>query len=290
MALEEALQDNNILKKIISRGIIGNGSFGKIWNCKLPNGGEIAIKRIKKEEIFKYGEDYIINSIFTELECMKKCECKNSVKFLKYYETRNNFNIIMELCDKDLAKELSNRAEGFKADEIKNIMLQLNEVFKKLEKNNIVHRDLKLENILIKYVDNSKTKFIPKLSDYGASKHLMQKYTKTKVGTIVTMAPEIMKNLPYNYKVDLWSIGVIIYQLHFKDSPYHGINEHEIFNNIINQTPYKQAKDPLLRDLINKLLTEDPEKRLSWEEYFNHPFFASKAKISTMPNSKNNQV
>ena len=253
---------------------IGKGSFGDIYSGVIKkNGKKVAIKRVNKQKIMQFPNNYLLKAFFAELDCMKKCNCENSVRYYNYNETEHNYNIIMELCENDLMKELNNRKEGFSTEEVKDIMSQLNNAFRKLYENKLIHRDLKLLNVLITYKNKEKTKFIPKLCDYGFSKEIDKATTGTHLGTPATMAPEVMKNKPYNYKADLWSVGVIIYQLHFKELPYSGSTEGIILKKIQAKTPYKQAEDPKLRDLINKLLVEDPDKRLSWEEYFNHPFF-----------------
>ena len=278
---EIELKDINLEKKI------GKGSFGDVFSGIVrTNGKKVAIKRVNKQIIFKYG-NYLVEAFFKELDCMKKCNCENSVKLFRNYETEHNYNIIMELCDGDLSGVLSKRTEGFSTEEVKSIMSQLNNAFRKLSENNLIHRDLKLGNILIKYVDDSKKKFIPKLCDYGFSKKLDEGPTGTHLGTPATMAPEIMKNQKYDSKADLWSVGVIIYQLHFKALPYNGVNEEIILNKIKNKVPYKEPEDPQLKDLINKLLVEDPSKRLSWDEYFNHPFFYTGDQTSTTTAANN---
>ena len=87
-------------------------------------------------------------------------------------------------------------------------------------------------------------KFIPKLCDYGFSKELNKTNTGTHLGTPATMAPEVMKDKPYNSKADLWSIGVIIYQLHFKGLPFPGVSEKAILTKIQNKKRTKnQIKD-----------------------------------------------
>jgi len=252
---------------------IGSGSFGDVFSgIYKPTGEKIAIKRVKKKILYQYG-DYLINAFWKELDCMKKCECKNSVRLIKNFETQNNFNIIMELCDTDLLIHLNHKNTGFTIDEVRDIFINLNNVFKIMHKNNIVHRDLKLGNIMLKYIDDAKTKFIPKLSDYGFSKDLDNNTTGTHLGTPATMAPEIMMDLRYNEKSDLWSIGIMMYQLHFKELPYNGINENQILTKIKNNAPRKHPNDPQFKDLLNRLLVIDPKKRISWNDYFNHPFF-----------------
>ena len=140
-----------------------------------------------------------------------------SVKFYDYFVSKDEFIIIMELCDDNLGRYLRKRNKGFSSEEIFKIMTQLNETFKIMVKENIVHRDIKLENILIKYLDEKNEDFIVKLNGYDCSKQLTN-FTKyrTNVGTATTMAPEVMEgNDYYDNKCDLWSIGEIIYSFPF---------------------------------------------------------------------------
>ena len=252
---------------------IGSGSFGEVFSGKNKHTGvKVAIKRLNKAALMKYG-NYILNAFWREIDCMKKCECENSVKLFQNFETQHNFNIIMELCDTDLLYHLNEHRGGLPKEQVRDTFQQLNNVFRLMNKNNIVHRDLKLSNILIKYTDKNKTKFIPKLSDYGFSKELNNNRTGTHLGTPATMAPEVIMDLPYGNKSDLWSIGVMIYQLYFKALPYNGFGEEQILAQIRNKVPIKKSNDDLLDDLISKLLIMNPNNRISWDDYFNHPFF-----------------
>ena len=260
--------------EIVLEKKIGSGSFGDVFSGHLRSTGEkIAIKRVKKKILKQYG-DYLIKAFYKEINSMKICSCENSVRLIQNLETENNFNIVMELCDTDLLCYLNQCSIPFSTDEVRDTFLKLNNVFKIMQKNNIIHRDLKLGNILIKFTDKSHKKFIPKLSDYGFSKDLnSSNYTATHLGTPATMAPEIMMGLPYNAKSDLWSIGSMMYQLHFKQIPYQGFSEQQILRKIQSNYPRKQPSDPQLKDLLNKIFVLDPNKRISWDEYFNHPFF-----------------
>ena len=265
---------------------IGSGTFGDVFSgVNTNNGTKVAIKRVKKETLYKYG-NYLINAFWKEIDSMKKCDCENSVRLFQNFETTHNYNIIMELCDTDLLIHLNNRKTPFSVEEVREIFQQLNNVFRIMHKNNIVHRDLKLGNILIKYTDESHQKFIPKLSDYGFSKDLQNNYTETHLGTPATMAPEIMLGKQYDDKSDLWSIGVMMYQLHYKEIPYKGFNENQILQKIQSNTPRKQPSDPELADLLNKLLVVDPQRRISWNDYFNHPFFQKNNEGINKPNSR----
>ena len=261
----------------------------------------VAIKKIKIERLKDDIKQSKVSNIITEedikpeiekfnkeLENMKICQCENSVKIFDYYykidesENEKEFIIIMELCDETLFHELCNiksDIRGFNSNQIRDILKQLNNVFKIMNKNKIAHRDIKLNNILIKYLNKKKNKFKVLLSDYGISNRLLTLTGKfsTHVGNLLIMAPEILKMEPYNEKCDLWSLGVNIYQLYTKKIPYNSTFEMGILKEIKEK---KQSvldiipeEDALLKDLLSKLLVEDPEKRISWEEYFAHPFF-----------------
>ena len=230
-----------------------------------------AIKLISKDDNFS------IEIIQNEVNLMKKLENNNSIKIFEQYNSNEDFAIVMELCDCNLAKRLSETSNGCEVDEIKMILTQLNNTFKIMVDNKIIHRDIKLENILVKYVNGQRKKYTVKLSDYGISKQLgtLSRKNRTNIGTTKTMAPEIMKEEPYDNKCDLWSIGVIIYQLCFKQFPYTAETTYSLINQINNlkQKHFKKKNNQHLDDLISKLLNPNPKERLTWAQYFNHPFF-----------------
>ena len=279
--------------------IIGKGTFGKVFKAKNKITNEIvAIKIIDIDDSNTEQEiENAINLVITELKNMKICTNENknpySVRFHEYFKNGNQFIIIMELCDDNLDKILKNRKKGFDPEEILNIMNQLNNTFKIMVKNNIVHRDLKLENILIKYKDEQKKNFIAKLTDYGVSKQVTTtKLCKTHTGTSLTMAPEVLEGLEiYDNKCDLWSIGIIIYQLFFNDYPYKGLTEVALINNIkmLGLKALQKTKNENLDNLISRLLIRDKRERLTWEEYFAHPFFNKDSSLK-QPEKCPNQI
>ena len=221
-----------------------------------------------KEEIIKFNR---------ELKNMDKCYCENTVKLYDYFDTDKYFIIVMELCDNNLFYELCNTKSGFSVLQVKDILLQLNNVFKKMHENHISHRDIKVYNILVKYLNKEKTKFKVLLSDYGVSNQLSsmtQNYT-THAGSPIIMAPEILEGEDYNDKCDIWSLGITIYYLHTKDLPYKGKCEAKILKDIkkLGLSVLDKIKDKNLNDLLSKMLIYEPDERISWDDYFNHPFF-----------------
>ena len=291
--------------------VIGKGAYGNVYLGKDKETNEIrAIKvmdlnEIKNglkseymtDEIEDYLKDYI-DGFIQEFNIMKICSKNNtninSVKCYEYFNTINEFVLIMELCDDNLLNYAIRIKREFTPDEILNVMTQLNNTFRIMKENNIIHRDLKLENILIKYKDKEKKEYTVKLTDYGVSKRLfsLSKKCNTHIGTLTTMAPEILEGkTEYNYKCDLWSIGIIIYRLLFKESPYPGLTENAILNKIkkLGTHNLKKTKNKELDNLIKRLLEKKPKKRLDWDEYLNHSFFKqSKEEDNKKLNFSNN--
>ena len=192
----------------------------------------------------------------------KMSECVNSCKYDIDFEDNDYYYIAMEKCDGDLTDLLNEYNNGLPESLIKNILLQLNKAFKMMKEKNIIDIDLKPQNIFIKYNPENKNEFTVKIGDYGFYK---EEYGSINFsGPAGYVAPEQRK---FNYdpsKRDLWAIGVMIYMLKFKSLPY--------IDFYVGNIP-KKFDDNNLDDLVNQLIVVDPKKRISWEDYFKHPYF-----------------
>ena len=272
---------------------IGDGGFSKVYKVNLK-GTNInrAIKVINKDSIKEeFKSQHIreisneemktyVNEFINEIKNMELAEGKNkdnenTVKFYEYFNNEKEMAIVMELCDENLTSLLVKKK--FTVKEIYEVLSQLNNTFKIMDECIIAHRDLKLENILVKYINAGKVKYVFKLTDFGSSIQLitLSKKMKTMAGTLNFMAPEILEGKEYNNECDLWSLGIIIYLLFFKKHPYEDKNEFGILKKIKDKgnKNLEKTNDKDLDDLISKLLTENPKKRINWKQYFNHPFF-----------------
>jgi len=283
---------------------IGCSSFSSVYKAKVKDKEEfVAINITDKEKIKstlrnEYSKQDIeeeynkFANYEKEVKYMKICgeNNENSVKYYQHFETDNEFIIVMELCDGNLIDFIKLKKD-LNINDIYELLCQLNNTFKIMKERRIAHRNLKLHDILVKYENKEKTKYTFKICDYCVSKEflsLSNRFT-TKVGMVNYMAPEVLSEEKYNYKCDLWSLGVIIYILYFKDYPYLGTNEFAIINQIktLGQKVLKSSGNKNFDDLIRGLLISNPNERLTWEQYFNHPFFGNKPFSQQRPKIKN---
>lgn len=267
---------------------IGEGSYGIVYRAfdtKNKN-NLVAIKQVSKARI--NCNAYLIEALQKELSIMRLISDENSVKLIEDFETTEHYNLVMELCDSDLDAELKKRLllnkRGFNELEVLAIMNQFNKVFYKIQKEHVIHRDLKLKNIMIKKDKNVDIiGFIIKLSDFGFSKVVNEDdVTGTNLGSPATKAPEIMIGKDYNAKVDLWSVGVIMFQLFYNRLPFQARNAKELQEVIFSSNGVKLPKgnnnpmSDICFNLIDKLLQKEPSKRIDFDKYFNNEFFSKK--------------
>ena len=275
--------------------------FGIIYNAiKKENNENKAIKVFEKKRIIDYlrslGKvnpkqddiDLYFKGFKREASNMKilqgnNKENMNAVFIDESYETDTEFAIVMEKCDNNIYNHLADKEESFNSEEIYEILKQLNKSFDIMVKNKILHRAIKLQNILLKYLNKEKTKFRVKLKITNDSVSLDDKDATNFLSSVIEnnnlyiSSPEIL----CIDKCDLWSIGILIYSLYFRELPFEGNDKKELIENIksiIEKGQLKKINDEHLNDLVKKLLIIDPNKRISWEGYFNHPFFLDNPK------------
>ena len=203
----------------------------------------------------------------------------NTIQLHECFLTKDELAIVMEFCDTDLMRIFINNPSIFSLEQVHNILTQLNNTFRIMSKKNIIHGDLKLDNVLVKYINSSKNSFTLKLTDYGVSnKYILDINRKFGAKTSVcnNMPPEMLiSEDSYGQECYLWSLGILIHLLLTKQYPYPGKSNNEILNNIYTNSMRSIQKTGNLEfdHLLRRLLTKSPKDRLTWNEYFNHPFF-----------------
>lgn len=232
----------------------------------LKNNREVAIKVVD----LKKSTEKDISRLKNEINTFNKIDSKYSLKCYESFNTSSEMYIIFEYCNDNLFDKMKTLRNNSKIYYLKKIFHQLMEVYKTLHENHIIIRELKPESVQIKYTNEEETEFDIKISDYGVSKELSDDaLTKTIIGYSAYVAPEITKGQEYTNKCDLWSIGILAYVLYFGKVPMF-ISSNAFDKDIVIE------EDLNLQDLLTKLLVVNPEKRISWDDFFNHSFFKEK--------------
>ena len=243
--LNDIKEDLEVYKKYEKLEKIGEDAFGIVYKGKNRETQEIvAIKAIP-----------LIDCEFLNVKAetgkkMKFMEIfnnnKNSVKLLDKYEQANTIFMVLELCDGDLLKYLEKTEKGFSIYEIKVIFKQLNNILSEIRSKDMLHNDLKLENILIKFKNDS-NEFDIKLTDYGLAKLIStnKDLTKNEWG-LIPFTEENKENIYIIEKIDLLILGIDIYRMLFK-----GLCENfeEYSKNIENEIHDDDLKDLLKEQL-----------------------------------------
>ena len=257
-----------------SSSINFNKEKNEIFALEKINKKEFLLKTSSKNFCLDDKKEILLNKLNTLL---KLSPYKNSVKYIGYYEDEENINIVTERCDMNLLEYLNKKGK-LDIDEIKAIFVQLNNIFHAMLNNNIIHKIIKLDNIFMKLNDEKKTNnnindYTFKLSGYE-NEELIKEYIKyDKFYKIISLAPEMLQGENYDNKIDLYSIGIVMYQLYFNCHPF-GNSLSEINYKISNnENNIKLSGNKIFDDLLQSLLQFNPENRISWEKYFNHDFF-----------------
>jgi serine/threonine protein kinase len=255
----------NIKDYIVDRKRIGKGSFSTIYKCRHNITNKIyALKEITIDK----NKNKI--SIKREFEIMRKLNHNNIVKIHDVIiDTQlNNIYFIMDYYENgDLSYFLNKKP--LKEKFTRKYMKQLSNGLKYLLDNNILHRDLKPQNILL-----SKNYDI-KITDFGfATYYTKDTIINTLCGSPMYMAPEIITRNGYDYKSDLWSVGIILYEMLHGYTPFNVQNFIELIKEIKKKDI--QIKVDISEDcknLIYSLCKIDPNERINWVDFFNHRWF-----------------
>ena len=260
----------DVWKKYKKINVIGIGTYGKVYKVQnIQNGYYFAIKEIDKTQ----------NKLSKDIKKLKTIYKENNL-IKEIIDTKEYLYIIMELCEYNLDNYIKKREDLISINEIRELLIQINNTFKIMLNKNIIHGDLKLNNILISF--NKLDKCLIKLSLCDSNTFIQQPNSNSKsniIKNILPISPEIIKNEKDLSKSDIWSLGIIIYYMLFKEYPYKGKTEYELLKDINSGKVLKLSDNEKLNDLLFKMLKVNINERISWEEYFNHPFFINQINL-----------
>ena len=246
---------------------LGSGAYGRVYLVRHnETKEEYALKVIEKKKLRNMYENFDI--IYNEIKIQSKLEHPNIIKLYSMDETDNEINIIMEYAKNgNLYQLITRNKTGFSEKIAFQYFIQVVNAVYFLHENQIIHRDIKPENLLIG--ENNTIK----LCDFGWAKNLSLKNRSSYCGTVEYMAPEIIESENYDYSVDIWSLGILLYELLMGHSPFKDkTTKNTIVNIKLHELKFDKEISEDCKDLINKLLEVNKEKRLNIKDILTHNF------------------
>jgi len=251
-------------KYIYSTKIIGKGSFSRVYKgLDTETDNVIALKIIDKNGL----KEDLIKRLHDEIALITKLKHNGITELIEFLEDDDNFYLILEYC---AGGDLSNLIKKGRIPEdiSREYMRQIADALQYLKTRNIIHRDLKPQNILL-----SEDLRTVKLTDFNFARELYDNdLAQTLCGSPLYMAPEIIERHEYSVKSDLWSVGMILYEMIYGKSPYwDAYNIVDLLKKIQTRPvtfTNRASKD--CNELLQGLLQVDPQKRFTWGQFFSH--------------------
>jgi serine/threonine protein kinase len=253
----------NLLNKL------GEGKFGEVWRAVHQETQAVyAVKKISKDRMHNGDTRYLLR----EVETLTSIQCPYVIKLIEPLRTKNSFYIVTEFCEGGDLEKLISRRGAVNEVIAKKWFKQLLEAIACFNQLEIVHRDLKLANILLTHADCNQADI--KISDFGLARFIgPAPVNATCVGTPLIMAPEVLHQERYDSAIDIWSLGCVIYEIVAGRSPFNVQNMDQLKKAMFEPIKYPNTFSPLLVDILSRMIIPDPQKRLSASELLAHPYF-----------------
>ena len=281
--------DNLILEKCI-----GKGAFGEVYltTIKGDNSRKLATKKLERAQI--EGTE-AMKYLKNEILILQKLNHPNIVKYESIKKTKKHFYLVMEFCNggelsKALEKYQNMYGKPFSQEIVQHLMRQIIDAFRYIHEQRVVHRDIKLDNILINFESEkdkeelNMMKAKVKIIDFGFACFVNKSgLLFSTLGSPINMDPIILKKLNsnskkarqlgYDQKADIWSLGTICYEMLIGRSAFDAEDMEDLVSKIEDGTytvPTNLSKEVI--SFINGMLQYESSHRLSSEELSRHPF------------------
>ncbi|XP_024149838.1 NUAK family SNF1-like kinase 1 [Oryzias melastigma] len=262
--VKKHLHKHNLKHRYEVMETLGKGTYGKVKKAvERASLRTVAIKSIRKDRIT---DDLERIHIQREIEITSSLRHPNIIRFHEVFESRDKIVIVMEFASRGELYDYIQERRRLPETEARSIFRQITSAVHYCHKNGVVHRDLKLENILLDQDLNVK------LADFGLSNNFHRgSLLQTYCGSPLYASPEIVKGLPYvGPEVDCWALGVLLYALVYSSMPFDGTS-HAKLTEQISQGRYHRPNPPSdACSLIDWLLTVRVQERATIEDVANH--------------------
>ena len=258
--------------------IIGIGSYGKVYLYRnIADNKLYAIKHLDKMVLCK--SIHTIKRIYDEINIQSRIYHQNIVRLLNVKENDESIYLIMEYAKNGSLFNYIRNKNFLTEEESFRFFSQIINAIYFLHKNDFIHRDIKPENILI--FDNGECK----LCDFGCCVELNGKQRSTFCGTTEYMSPEIVNKMQYSKEIDIWSLGVLLYEMIHGYSPFKPNKDYFNAKDVIDKIKVHDLKFKIniskeCKELICHLLDEDPKNRYKVEDIFTSNFIKKYQKMN----------
>ena len=247
---------------------LGEGTYSKVYLIEHKTTKKLyAMKIMDKKEIKEITNNYQL--IYNEINIQGRIKHPNIIRLFNCIEDEKYFILILEYAINGSLFYLLKENCGFNEETAFYYFIQVVNAIYFLHSNGIIHRDLKPENLLLDSDSHIK------LCDFGWSVLLDEGKRSTFCGTVEYIAPEIIHKQNYDSSIDVWSLGILLYELIHSYSPFavKDLNSEKIENKIINgKIRLKENLSPECKDLINQLLKKESSERIKIADIYKHPF------------------
>ena len=268
--------------------IIGTGSYGKVFLAinKIDK-KYYAIKHMKKKDLFKALKT--LKGIYAEIDIQSRINHPNIVKLLYVKENKDTFDLVMEYAKYGNLFFYIKRNSYLSEEKSFKYFIQIVNAIYFLHKNDLIHRDIKPENILM--FENG----VVKLCDFGWCTRLEGGQRITFCGTVEYMSPEMVNKEEYNKEIDIWSLGILLYEMIHGHSPFKPnkpkFNICDVISNIkIQNLKFNNDISEECKELIIHLLDRDINKRYKIEDIFNSKFVKFYENKNNFINNENEYI
>lgn len=244
---------------------LGKGKFGSVYLAREKKTKYIvAIKVLQKNQLLKAGVEHQLRR---EIEIQSHLRHRNILRMYGYFYDAKRIYLILEYSPGgELYKRLQSKgrfSEKTAARYISDLATALNYCHKK----HVIHRDIKPENLLVGAYGEIK------IADFGWSVHAPTSRRNTLCGTLDYLPPEMVEGRQHDEQVDVWSLGVLLYEFLVGDPPFEAEGHSATYRRISRvDLRFPKGVPEDAQDLISKLLVKDPRKRIALELIPNHPW------------------
>ncbi|XP_029001310.1 serine/threonine-protein kinase 33 isoform X2 [Betta splendens] len=286
------LEKDSELREIYQFGRkLGQGSFGVVYEATHI---ETQTKWAIKEVCRPAAGSSKVKMLEQEINILKQVNHACVIQLKEVYNTANMIYLVTELCTGGELNQLLRQKKYFTEDETRHIIRSLAEAVVYLHKKDIVHRDLKLENILVKNSEDDDGRINIKVTDFGLSEQMsgvgIDNIMTETCGTLIYMAPEMMSGRGYSQWCDVWSIGVVMYMLLCGEPPFVSKTKAYLLEEIMSkEVPFNQPIWSKVSDgaktILTCLLKVDPAHRMSPSQLLENPWITGDTNVPATPSN-----